>query len=175
MRCVLIDVVPKPLKSDQQDDDTALTTPMSVTGTPRELDEQLATQLVEFVETHLGLSSTLGVRKNKWTLPPKQQGRRPRNQQTRNPTVDPARVRVLVRRDRRQGLRRTRNRMTRNLVPSQLRYQLPQLHLWGPTRVRAACSTWNRRTATDTRPTSKRSLIHEPFPALPSSQPQDFL
>jgi len=60
MRCVLIDVVPKPLKSDQQDDDTALTTPMSVTGTPRELDEQLATQLVEFVETHLGCPQPCG-------------------------------------------------------------------------------------------------------------------
>jgi hypothetical protein len=31
------------------------------------------------------------------------------------------------------------------------------------------------RAAADTRPTSKRLLIHEPFPALRSSQPQDFL
>jgi PRTRC genetic system protein E len=54
-----INVVPKPLKSDQQDDGAALTTPLSVTGTPKELDEQLPRQLVEFVETHLGLSSTL--------------------------------------------------------------------------------------------------------------------
>src|SRR5258708_7702266 len=54
-----INIVPKPLKFDQQHDDAALTTPMSVTGTPKELDEQLARQLVEFVETHLGLSSTL--------------------------------------------------------------------------------------------------------------------
>ena len=54
-----INVVPKPLKSDQQDDGAALTTPLSVTGTPKELDEQLPGQLVEFVETHLGLSSTL--------------------------------------------------------------------------------------------------------------------
>src|SRR6266851_6272625 len=54
-----INIVPKPLKSDQQHDDAVLTTPMSVTGTPKELDEQLARQLVEFVETHLGLSSTL--------------------------------------------------------------------------------------------------------------------
>ena len=38
---------------------TALTTPLSVTGTPNELDEQLPGQLVEFVETHLALSSTL--------------------------------------------------------------------------------------------------------------------
>jgi PRTRC genetic system protein E len=54
-----INVVPKPLKSDQQDDEAALTTPLSVTGSPKELDELLPRQLVEFVETHLGLSSTL--------------------------------------------------------------------------------------------------------------------
>src|SRR5580704_12874480 len=54
-----INVIPKPLKSDQQDDGAALTTPLSVTGTPKELDEHLPGQLVEFVEAHLGLSSTL--------------------------------------------------------------------------------------------------------------------
>jgi len=54
-----INVVPKPLKSDQQDDGAALTTPLSVIGTPKELDEQLPRQLVEFVEIHLGLPSTL--------------------------------------------------------------------------------------------------------------------
>ena len=56
---ICVNVIPKPLKSDQQNDDAALTTPLSVTGTPQELDEQLPRQLVEFVETHLGLSSTL--------------------------------------------------------------------------------------------------------------------
>lgn len=56
---VCLNVIPKLLKSDQQDDGAALTTPLSVTGTPKELDEQLPRQLVEFVETHLGLSSTL--------------------------------------------------------------------------------------------------------------------
>jgi PRTRC genetic system protein E len=57
---ISINVIPKPLKSsDQRDDDGELTTPLSVTGTPKELDEQLPSQLVEFVETHLGLSSTL--------------------------------------------------------------------------------------------------------------------
>ncbi|MGA8443558.1 MAG: PRTRC system protein E [Candidatus Sulfotelmatobacter sp.] len=55
---VSVNIIPKPLKSDQPDD-AALTTPLSVTGTPKELDEQLPRQLVEFVETHLGLSSTL--------------------------------------------------------------------------------------------------------------------
>lgn len=54
-----INVVPKPLKSDQQDDGAALATPLSVTGTPKELDEHLPRQLRGFVETHLGLSSTL--------------------------------------------------------------------------------------------------------------------
>jgi PRTRC genetic system protein E len=40
-------------------DGAALTTPLSVTGTPKELDEQLPRQLEEFVEIHLELSSTL--------------------------------------------------------------------------------------------------------------------
>jgi PRTRC genetic system protein E len=56
---ICVNVIPKSLKSDQQDDDAALTTPLGVTGTPKELDEQLPRHLVEFVETHLGLSSTL--------------------------------------------------------------------------------------------------------------------
>ena len=55
---ICVNVIPKPLKSDRQDD-AALTTPLTITGTPKELDEQLPRQLVEFVETHLGLSSTL--------------------------------------------------------------------------------------------------------------------
>ncbi len=54
-----INIIPKPLKSDQPDDGAALTTPLSLTGTPKELDEQLPGQLLEFVEAHLGLSSTL--------------------------------------------------------------------------------------------------------------------
>jgi PRTRC genetic system protein E len=56
---ISVNVIPKLLKSDQQDNNAALTTPLSVTGTPKELDEQLPRQLVEFVEAHLGLSSTL--------------------------------------------------------------------------------------------------------------------
>jgi PRTRC genetic system protein E len=56
---ISVNIIPKPLKSDQQDNGSALTTPLRVTGTPKELDEQLPPQLAEFVETHLGLSSTL--------------------------------------------------------------------------------------------------------------------
>ncbi|HXM63617.1 MAG TPA: PRTRC system protein E [Terriglobales bacterium] len=57
---VCLNIIPKPLKFDQQDNEgAALTTPLSVSGTPKELDEEPPRQLVEFVETHLGLSSTL--------------------------------------------------------------------------------------------------------------------
>jgi PRTRC genetic system protein E len=56
---ICVNVIPKPLKSDQRDDENALTTPLAVTGTPKELDEQLPSQLVELVRTHLELSSTL--------------------------------------------------------------------------------------------------------------------
>ena len=56
---ICVNVIPKPLKSDQRDDETALTTPLTVTGTPKELDEQLSTPLMEFVGTHPALSSTL--------------------------------------------------------------------------------------------------------------------
>jgi len=60
---ICVNVIPKPLKSDQQDDGAALTTPLSVTGTPKELEEQLPRQLAEFVEAHVGLSSTLKIAK----------------------------------------------------------------------------------------------------------------
>jgi len=60
---ICVNVIPKSLKSDQQDDDAALTTPLSVTGTPKELEEQLPRQLAEFVEAHVGLSSTLKIAK----------------------------------------------------------------------------------------------------------------
>lgn len=56
---ICVNVIPKPLKSEPRDDENALTTPLTVTGTPKELDEQLSTRLMEFVGTHLELSSTL--------------------------------------------------------------------------------------------------------------------
>src|SRR5258708_14789860 len=56
---VRVNIIPKPLKADSRNDDAVLTTPLSVTGTAQELDEQLPRQLTEFVEAHLGLSSTL--------------------------------------------------------------------------------------------------------------------
>ncbi len=34
---ICVNVIPRPLKSDQHDNNAALTTPLSVTGTPKEL------------------------------------------------------------------------------------------------------------------------------------------
>ena len=51
---ICVNVIPKRLKCDQQNDDAALTTPLAVTGTPKELDGQLPRQLEEFVEPHPG-------------------------------------------------------------------------------------------------------------------------
>ena len=57
---IRINVIPQRLKSTNTDQNDALLTPLSISGTPKELDEALpAAQLVEFVGTHLGLSSTL--------------------------------------------------------------------------------------------------------------------
>jgi len=56
---ICVNIIPKPLKPNQPNDNAALATPLSVTGTPKELDEQLPRQLVEFVGIHRELSSTL--------------------------------------------------------------------------------------------------------------------
>ena len=55
---VCVNVIPQRLKSGDENNG-ALTTPLSLAGTPKELDEELPKQLVEFVHSHLQLSSTL--------------------------------------------------------------------------------------------------------------------
>jgi PRTRC genetic system protein E len=55
---ICVNIIPQRLKSGNENNE-ALTTPLSLTGTPRELDEELPKQLVEFVHSHLELSSTL--------------------------------------------------------------------------------------------------------------------
>jgi PRTRC genetic system protein E len=56
---IRINVIPQRLKSTNTDQNDALLTPLSISGTPKELDEVLPAQLLEFVGAHLGLSSTL--------------------------------------------------------------------------------------------------------------------
>lgn len=53
---IRVNVMPKKLK---EGDNTALTTPMSFTGTAAELDEQLPDSIVSFVASHLELKNTL--------------------------------------------------------------------------------------------------------------------
>jgi len=48
----------QPQKSTESDD-SAVTTPLAITGTPEELDRDLPQQLIEFVGGHLQLQSTL--------------------------------------------------------------------------------------------------------------------
>ena len=56
---IRINVIPQRLKSTNTDQNDALLTPLSISGTPKELDEALPAQLLEFVGAHLGLSTTL--------------------------------------------------------------------------------------------------------------------
>jgi PRTRC genetic system protein E len=97
---ISVNIIPKPLKSDHQDDGSALTTPLRVTGTPKELDEQLPPQLAEFVETHLG------------------PGNQPGSQRTRSRTADPANLRLRTRRKCRQRPARKKPRMGHSRVPN---------------------------------------------------------
>lgn len=56
---IRINVIPQRVKSTDTDQNDTLLTPLSISGTPKELDEALPTQLVEFIGAHLELSSTL--------------------------------------------------------------------------------------------------------------------
>jgi PRTRC genetic system protein E len=53
---IRVNVVPKKLKDGEH---TALTTPLTVTGTAEELDAELGSTLVDFVASHLQLKNTL--------------------------------------------------------------------------------------------------------------------
>ena len=50
---ISVGVIPQRLKPSETDENSALTTPLSISGTPKELDEELPKQLVEFVGGHL--------------------------------------------------------------------------------------------------------------------------
>jgi PRTRC genetic system protein E len=51
-----VNVIPKKVKDDEN---PALTTPLSYTGTPEELDSELGKSLISYVECHTQLGSTL--------------------------------------------------------------------------------------------------------------------
>jgi PRTRC genetic system protein E len=53
---ISVSVIPKKLKDGEN---TALTTPLKITGTAEELDQDLPSSIVDFVAAHLQLKSTL--------------------------------------------------------------------------------------------------------------------
>ena len=57
-KAIRVNVIPKRLKESDSGDD-ALTTPLTVTGTPDELDREFAGQLVGFIEAFVKLGSNL--------------------------------------------------------------------------------------------------------------------
>jgi PRTRC genetic system protein E len=56
---IRVNVIPKRVKDSDSGDD-ALTTPLTVTGTPDELDREFAGQLVRFTDAFVKLGSNLG-------------------------------------------------------------------------------------------------------------------
>jgi len=60
---ICVNVIPRALKAGEKDENNALATPLSISGTAEELDQQLSQHLVEFVGAHLQLSSTLKIAK----------------------------------------------------------------------------------------------------------------
>jgi PRTRC genetic system protein E len=56
---ICVNVIPQRLKPSDKDENDALTTPLSLTGTATELDQELPKHLLEFVGAHIELSSTL--------------------------------------------------------------------------------------------------------------------
>jgi PRTRC genetic system protein E len=89
---ISVNVIPKPLKPNQRDDDAALTTPLGIIGTPKELDEQLPRQLMEFVETHLVLSSTLRSAKEQMEAAAKAAREAAKKSVTQKPHCGPSRT-----------------------------------------------------------------------------------
>ena len=57
-QAIRVNVIPKRLKDGDSGDD-ALTTPLTITGTPEELDREFATQLVGFTGSFVKLGSNL--------------------------------------------------------------------------------------------------------------------
>jgi len=55
-KTVRVNVIPKKVREDEN---PALTTPLSYTGTPEELDAELGKHLASYVECHAQLGSTL--------------------------------------------------------------------------------------------------------------------
>ena len=61
---ICVNVIPRPLKPGDKDENAALSTPLSITGSPAELDQELPRQLVEFVGPTCNWRARWRARKN---------------------------------------------------------------------------------------------------------------
>ena len=64
---VKVNVIPA---KEKEDKDQALTTPLSYTASPEELDVELGKHFARYVDSRLALGSTLDQGSLKWTRPP---------------------------------------------------------------------------------------------------------
>ena len=58
-----VNVIPTKVKEGEEQ---ALTTPLSYTGSPEELDAELGKHLASYVDSHVQLGSTLAEARGKW-------------------------------------------------------------------------------------------------------------
>src|SRR5580692_10443114 len=102
--------------------------------------------------------------RNKWKLPPKQQGKQLRNQPTQNPTADRAKMQLQAQCKCRQRLARKKAPMIHTRFLHQRRYRLSTLRAAAWLLVREPCLTLNRSTINEGRPTvlSVRHMTSHP-------------
>jgi PRTRC genetic system protein E len=95
---IRVNVIPKKLKEGEN---SALTTPMSFTGTAVELDEQLPDAIVSFVASHLELKNTLARAREEMDAAAKAAQEEARNKTNNNkkPAIGPAKTAEPVAKD----------------------------------------------------------------------------
>ena len=150
-----VNVIPVRAKEGE---DEALTTPLSYTGSPEELDRELGQHLAGYVDSYLALGSTLAEAKAEMDAGPKPRGR---GQRPRNRPQNPIQASGKRKAQHQSLLRRTprrvcflhkpklRNLAQRRVRPKGLRHDrretvISQLHL-------QRCQTSGSRSTNDAR------------------------
>ena len=120
-----------PQKSSETED-SAITTPLAITGTAQELDRELPGQLVSFVGAHLQLQSTLATAKAEMDATAKAAREEARKKASSQPR--PRRPQTHQNR-RRSRLRRNRRRCS----PSRRKHRQPRSKMEEECRSQSNC------------------------------------
>ena len=107
-RTLRVNVIPATRKL-KEDENPALSTPLSYTGTPEELDAELGKHLASYVECHTRLGSTLAQAKAEMEAAAKAARRKP-GRKRRSEVRSRSRSRLLQRRRHQQRTPRQRQR-----------------------------------------------------------------